>query len=112
MIKRLLPPFMFTLFLLMAAGCSADRLPSQAQRLVSQIRLASEASAPPADPANQLLVSGTDGNLFLVDAATGARFALTTDASPQRQYLQPVWSPDGAQIAWARREGRRSFFNT
>ena len=112
MIKRLLPPFMFTLFLLMAAGCSADRLPSQAQRLVSQIRLASEASAPPADPANQLLVSGTDGNLFLVDAATGARFALTTDASPQRQYLQPVWSPDGFFLGFDEvlyMEGRGNF---
>ncbi|MBE2237318.1 MAG: PD40 domain-containing protein [Caldilineaceae bacterium] len=112
MIKRLLPPLMFTVFLLIAAGCAADGLPPQAQRLVSQIRLASEASAPPAEAANQLLVSGADGNLFLVDAATGARFALTTDASPQRQYLQPVWSPDGMQIAWARREGRRSFLET
>lgn len=89
-------------------GCSTDTVRSQMQRMVAQTRLAQEASSPPATPENQILVTGVDGNLFLVDIASRKRFALTTDASPRRQYLQPTWSPDGAQIAWGRMEGGRS----
>lgn len=108
MSKRLFPLFSLTILLLLASGCSADAVRSQTQRLVSQARLAQEAGSPPASSENQLLVTGADGNLFLVDAASGKRFALTTDASARRQYLQPTWSPDGDRIAWARLDGRRS----
>ena len=98
--------------LLMIAGCSAaltpDRLQQQAQRLIGQVRLVREASSPPASPENQVLVVGEDGNLFLIDATSGERFALTIDASSRRQYLQPAWSPDGEHIAWTRLEGRES----
>lgn len=97
-----------SLALLASSGCSADAARSQVQRLVTQARLAQEASSPPVTPNHQLLVTGADGNLFLVDAETGKRFALTTDASVQRRYVQPTWSPDGEQIAWARLDGRRS----
>ena len=40
------------------------------------------------------------------------RFALTTDASGSRRYLQPTWAPDGQRIAWARLDGQRSFLET
>lgn len=109
MAKRLLYFVVLLLFVLAAAGCSAEALQSQARRLVEQARLAAEVGSPPASPANQLLVAGADGNLFLVDATSGRRFALTADASPQRQYLQPTWAPDGERIAWARRDGQRNF---
>ena len=94
--------------LLATSGCAADVRRSQAQRLAAQARLTQEASSPPARPDNHLLVTGADGNLFLVDAESGKRFALTTDASPQRRYVQPSWSPDGDRIAWTRLDGRRS----
>jgi TolB protein len=108
MTKQLVSLFVLLTTMLALSGCSVESLRTQAQRAVAQSRLAQEASSPPASPENQLLVTGVDGNLFLVDAATGTRFALTTDASPRRQYLQPTWSPDGAQIAWARVDGGRS----
>lgn len=109
MVKRLLHLTILVMFMLAAAGCSADALQAQAQRLVRQTRLAVEASSPPTSPENQLLVVGEDGNLYLVDAASGKRFALTTDAALRRQYLQPTWSSDGERIAWARLDGQRSF---
>ena len=112
MAKRLLYLMLLSMFVLAAAGCSADALQAQARRVVGQARLAVEASSPPASPANQLLVTGADGNLFLVDAASGERFALTTDAAPRRQYLQPTWAPNGERIAWARRDGQRNFLET
>lgn len=106
--KRLALLFSLSIVLLTTSGCSAEAARSQVQRMVAQARLAQEASSPPASPENQLLVIGVDGNLFLVDAESGRRFALTTDASSQRRYLQPTWSPDGERIAWTRLDGRRS----
>lgn len=103
---------LFAVALFMSAGCSAaltpDQLQQQVQQLIAQVRLAREASSPPAGPENQVLVLGEDGNLFLIDATSGERFALTIDASPRRQYLQPTWSPDGEHIAWTRLESRKS----
>lgn len=112
MAKRLLYFLVLSMFVLAAAGCSADALQAQARRLAGQVRLATETSTPPASPENQLLVAGADGNLFLVDATSGERFALTTDATPRRQYLQPTWAPDGERIAWARLDGQRNFLET
>lgn len=109
MVKRLLHLALLVTIILAAAGCSADALQTQARRLVAQARLAAEAGSPPATPENQLLVSGADGNLYLVDATSGSRFALTNDASTRRQYLQATWAPDGERIAWARLDGQRSF---
>lgn len=98
--------------LFMTAGCSAaltpDRLQQPLQRFITQARLAREASSPPAGPENQVLVVGEDGNLFLIDATDGDRFALTVDASSRRRYLQPAWSPDGEYIAWTQLEGSSS----
>lgn len=112
MAKRLLHFIALMIMALAAAGCTADALQTQAQRLIGQTRLAVEAKSPPPSPENQLLIVGADGNLFLVDATSGKRFALTTDATPRRQYLQPTWSPDGERIAWARLDGERSFLET
>jgi len=112
MMKRFLPLVILCLFALTAAGCAADALPVQARWLVAQMRPAAKTSSPPASPENQVLVAGADGNLWLVDATTGERFDLTTDAAAQRQYMQPTWSPDGAQIAWAKREGQRNYLET
>lgn len=51
--------------------------------------------------ANRLLVLGADGNLFTVAPDGSGRLDLTDDATPQRYYTQPTWSPTGERIAWA-----------
>ncbi len=81
------------------AGCSPALAREQAQRLFVRSQ-AAEASTPPADPSNQILLQGTDGNLYLVSPDGKERFALTNDASRRRVYGQPTWSPDGQHIAW------------
>lgn len=50
---------------------------------------------------NRLLVLDTDGNLFTVQPDGSKRFDLTNDATRQRFYSQPTWSPTGERIAWA-----------
>ena len=110
--KRLLPFIALTAAVLVIAGCSAEAVRSQANRLVAQARLASEAGAVPESPANRVLIAGADGNLFLAAPDGSERFALTTDASNGRRYVQPTWAPDGQRIAWARLDGQRSFLET
>ena len=85
--------------LVMLAGCSPALAREQAQRLVARAQ-AAQASTPPADPNNRILLQGTDGNLYVVSPDGKERFALTNDASPRRVYGQPTWSPDGEQVAW------------
>jgi len=110
--KRLLPLFALAAAMLVVAGCSADAVRSQTRRLAAQVQLASAAAAVPDSPANRVLVAGADGNLFLVAPDGSERFALTTDASGSRRYVQPTWAPDGQRIAWARLDGQRSFLET
>ena len=110
--KRLLPLLSLFAILLTTAGCSAEAVRSQAGRIVAQARLANDAAAIPDSPGNRVLVAGADGNLFLVAPDGSERFALTTDASGSRRYLQPTWAPDGQRIAWARLDGQRSFLET
>lgn len=110
--KRLLPLLSLLAILLVTAGCSAEAVRNQANRLVAQARLASEAGAIPDSPANRVLIAGADGNLFLAAPDGSERFALTTDASNSRRYVQPTWAPDGERIAWARLDGARSFLET
>ena len=110
--KRLLPLLSLLAVLLVTAGCSAEAVRSQAGRIVAQARLASDAAAIPDSPDNRVLVAGADGNLFLVAPDGSERFALTTDASSSRRYVQPTWAPDGQRIAWARLDGQRSFLET
>jgi len=109
--KRLLPFFALAAAVLVMAGCSAEAVRSQAGRIVAQARLANDAAAIPDSPGNRVLVAGADGNLFLVAPDGSERFALTTDASNSRRYLQPTWAPDGQRIAWARLDGQRSFLD-
>lgn len=110
--KRLLPLLSLIAIMLVMAGCSAEAVRGQAVRLVAQARLVNEAAAVPDSPANRVLITGADGNLFLAAADGSERFALTTDASARRRYVQPAWAPDGQRIAWARLEGTRSFLET
>ncbi|RME63544.1 MAG: hypothetical protein D6790_04545 [Caldilineae bacterium] len=70
------------------AGEGAQRQPSPVQRSLAELS------------ANRILVIGVDGNLFTVDPDSGERFYLTEDASRERRYLQPTWSPAGEWIAW------------
>lgn len=110
--RRLLSFWALTAVMLVMAGCSAEAARGQVGRLVAQARLASAAAAVPDSPANRVLVAGADGNLFLVAPDGSERFALTTDASRSRRYVQPTWAPDGQRIAWARLDGQRSFLET
>ena len=49
---------------------------------------------------NRILGIDRSGNLFTIDADGGNRFAITTDATANRVYSQPTWSPDGSYIAF------------
>lgn len=49
---------------------------------------------------NRLLGIDRRGNLFTIDADGGNPFAITTDATANRVYSQPTWSPDGSDIAF------------
>lgn len=51
-----------------------------------------------------LVVREADGNLAVVDPATGERVSLTDDASATVVHGQPVWSPAAAELAWVRSE--------
>jgi TolB protein len=51
-----------------------------------------------------LVVTRPDGNVDVIDPTIAARVEGTIDASPTRQYRQPVWSPDGRTVAIARVE--------
>lgn len=51
-----------------------------------------------------LVVREADGNLAVVDPATGERVQLTGDASATVVHGQPVWSPAAAELAWVRSE--------
>ena len=51
-----------------------------------------------------LVVREADGNLAVVDPATGERVQLTDDASATVVHGQPVWSPAAAELAWVRSE--------
>ena len=90
---------LLAVLIVLLAGCSPALLREQAQRLVLRSP-AVEAGTPPADPGNQILLQGTDGNLYIASPDGKERFALTTDASRLRAYGQPTWSPDGEHIAW------------
>ena len=51
-----------------------------------------------------LVVREADGNLAVVDPATGEKARLTDDASATVVHGQPVWSPAAAELAWVRTE--------
>jgi Tol biopolymer transport system component len=51
--------------------------------------------------------SPVPGEVLVVDAATAAVTRLTVDAAPDRvENTEPVWSPDGAWIAWTKALGQ------
>jgi TolB protein len=51
--------------------------------------------------AGVLAVQSATGNIFTVRPDGSDRRDFTSDASPQHQYRQPAWSPDGAALAWS-----------
>ena len=55
-------------------------------------------------PGNRLVVQAIDGNIYTIDPDGGRVLWLTTDATLTRQYVQPTWSPDAAQLAWSKVE--------
>jgi TolB protein len=57
---------------------------------------------------NRLLGIDRRGNLFTIDADGGNRFAITNDATANRIYSQPTWSPDGSYIAFAQVDNMQS----
>src|SRR4051812_47116556 len=91
---------LLTLLLVLLAGCSPALLRDQAQRFIVRPP-AAQASTPPSDPSNRILVQDTDGNLYIASPDGKERFALTDDGSRGRVYGQPTWSPDGERIAWS-----------
>jgi TolB protein len=64
------------------------------------------------DPSNRLLVHGVDVNLYTIRPDGSDRVALTNDATSQRQYTQPTWSPSGKKIAWAEIDNRAGDFKS
>jgi len=109
---------LLTLAALLAA-CSPGALQSQARRLFTRPTAQSAAQsaaqsnsqaagAPPADSTNRIVVEGADGDLYLISADGKERFALTTDASPRRIYMQPTWSRDGTRLAWSQLDAEGS----
>jgi TolB protein len=95
---------------LFLAGCTAGDAATVAQRLLA--RQPAAQGVPPTSPDNQLLIQGTDGNLYIGTPDGTARFALTSDASLSRAYAQPTWSADGSRIAWSRLDRRGSALMT
>jgi TolB protein len=107
MLRRLRISLLTLLALLLLAGCGNP--PSALlQRFGLRSAPASVTTAAPPTPANQLLVQGADGNIYLASPDGAQRFALTDDGSARRIYAQPTWSTDGSQIAWSRIDRRGS----
>ncbi len=96
------------------AGCMAPIYVQQAQQLAQTFstgRLNRPAESIPAlsteaptfvSPTNRLLVQGADGNIYTIDPDGNNALALTNDATAERLYTQPTWSPLGEEIAWSR----------
>ncbi len=93
---RHLLTFLFASTVLLSAGCTTDALLTQLERSpLVQVDGGNAISS-----SNRLLVVGLDGNVTTMNPDGSDRFNLTADASPQKQYLQPTWSPDGQTVAW------------
>ncbi|MCB0130622.1 MAG: PD40 domain-containing protein [Caldilineaceae bacterium] len=90
------------LFALFLSGCTADTLLTQLE--TRPLLEGAEATAQEIPRANRLLILSTDGNIVTLNPDGSQRFALTTDASATKQYLQPTWSPDAQSIAYAELE--------
>lgn len=76
------------MFGLLAAACSPAAEP------------ASTSTTVPPPPVDRLVVLGDDGNVFTVDPDGSNRTDVTDDAGGATVYFQPVWSPDGARVAF------------
>lgn len=83
----------------LVTGCADPAMQAQFEQMVTTARQLEAARG--VESGNRLLVQGTDGNLYTVRPDGTDRLAITTDASPRRQYLQPTWSPSGEQVAYA-----------
>jgi len=94
-IRKLWP---FLLIMLLLAGCDSRALMIQLQQQLNTAQR--QELIENRQPGNQLLVVSRDGNLYTMDPDGRNKLALTQDASPNHQYLQPTWSPSAEQIAW------------
>ncbi len=52
----------------------------------------------------QLAYIGVDGNVWIQLEDSGEQIAVTADASPERKYLSPRWSPDGQKLAYCQKD--------
>jgi TolB protein len=97
-----------TLLALLLSGCAG--MDAVARGFVSRMSIPAPAGAQPRGTgstlsldelrSNRLLGIDRRGNLFTIDADGGNPFAVTTDATANRVYSQPTWSPDGSNIAF------------
>jgi TolB protein len=104
------------LLALLLGGCAG--MDAVAGGFVSRMPVLSPAGAQPAGAgstrsldelrSNRLLGIDRRGNLFTIDADGGNLFALTADATANRVYSQPTWSPDGSNIAFAQVNNRQT----
>lgn len=58
-------------------------------------------SAPEIEP-GRLVVVQADGNVAVIEPDGSDLVTLTTDGTPERPYFQPIWSRDGAAVAYSR----------
>ena len=59
-------------------------------------------------PSGHLLVANVQRRVFVVDAQTGRRTDVTPVGDPAATYIEPLWSPVGDLIEYARRTTRGS----
>jgi TolB protein len=94
-IMRRIGPIVLVVFFL--TGCASSPLVQQLQ----QIAIENQKALASLRQGNRLLVLDINGNIYTMDQDGSNWLPITDDASALRQYLQPTWSPDGQQIAWA-----------
>ena len=70
--------------------------PAASNSLTPEARATAVAASP-----GRIVVLADDGNIVTLRADGSDLRALTEDASADRIYRQPTWSPSGERVAWA-----------